>query len=228
MYKNSAAIPGPLSFQWPARIGGFSEILVVRKRYLRYASLYVERGKEQDEKSHSTGKVFPVSKAPWNHCNRHHLGQEQVREEEVEEKKNEKDRDAMQSKPQTEKTKRKPKTKNEKTTHKNTAPFPPLLLLPPESSTLPLSENTPPSTTISQNKPAPRAPLADLDDSLPSSSETHVPFVGRAVAVLLLAGQADDFLAGALDGEFGRFLLRGGHGARRVVGVGGVGAALRD
>jgi hypothetical protein len=91
-----------------------------------------------------------------------------------------------------------------------------------QSSTLPLSKHTPPSTAISEHKTTPRALLSDLDDRLPSRRQPGVRLFYSSVAVLLLARQANDFLAGALDRQLGRLLLCSGHGTR----VGIVRAAL--
>ncbi|KAJ8104609.1 hypothetical protein OPT61_g10667 [Boeremia exigua] len=63
---------------------------------------------------------------------------------------------------------------------------------------LPLRKHAPPRTAICEDEAAPRALLADLNNRLPRGA---VGVVERADE-LALAGQADDFAAGGLDGEF--------------------------
>lgn len=87
-----------------------------------------------------------------------------------------------------------------------------------KSDTLPLSKDAPSGAAIGQDEASPDAPLANLDDGLPGATEGLVVIVVPTTgAVLLLAGEANDFAAGALYGEFGGLLLLVRHGAVGIV-----------
>jgi len=100
------------------------------------------------------------------------------------------------------------------------------------SNTLPLAKNAPPRTAIRKHETAPRAPLADLDNSLPRTTKALVvvDLARVAAGVLDLAREANDLAARALDRQFRRLGLAVRHGgaggaegavvAVRVVGAG--------